>query len=213
MPATLFKESSANGVNFGITNETGILLSSFSRDVSPKKTEVMDANGDVVAVAFTGNTAKIKLDGTLNGAASFNVGTIYALANSATSYGLTGGTILVDSVSESAASGEFKKISVELTQYEKTMTGGTLVTAPGTPTPLAATAGVKQATITFTAGSPAGTSYTATSNPGGITATAAASPILVSGLTTGTSYTFTVVANNTGGAGTASTPTAAVTPT
>jgi hypothetical protein len=40
------------------------------------------------------------------------------------------------------------------------------------------------------------TSYTVTSNPGGITAIGSVSPIPVTGLTNGTTYTFTVVATN-----------------
>ena len=39
-------------------------------------------------------------------------------------------------------------------------------------------------------------SYTVTASPGGATATAEASPVFVSGLTNGTSYTFTVVGTN-----------------
>jgi uncharacterized protein (TIGR02145 family) len=40
------------------------------------------------------------------------------------------------------------------------------------------------------------TSYTVTSNPGNITASGTTSPIIVAGLTNGTSYTFTVKATN-----------------
>lgn len=43
---------------------------------------------------------------------------------------------------------------------------------------------------------PAATSFTVTSSPGGITASGASSPITVTGLTPGTSYSFTVVASN-----------------
>ena len=43
------------------------------------------------------------------------------------------------------------------------------------------------------------TSYTATSSPGGITGSGLGSPILVTGLTKGTPYTFTVRANNSRG--------------
>ena len=82
------------------------------------------------------------------------------------------------------------------------------VTAPGAPTGVAAVAGNAQATITFTGptlngGSPI-TDYTVTSSPGGMTATGTSSPIVVSGLVNGTSYTFTVTAANSAGTGIAS---------
>ena len=54
------------------------------------------------------------------------------------------------------------------------------------------------------------TSYTVTSSPDGITATGTASPILVKGLTAGTSYTFSITATNAGGTSIPSAPTAAV---
>ena len=52
-------------------------------------------------------------------------------------------------------------------------------------------------------GAPAST-YTVTSTPGSFTATGTSSPLVVSGLTTGTSYTFTVTATNTYGSATSS---------
>jgi hypothetical protein len=55
-------------------------------------------------------------------------------------------------------------------------------------------------------------SYTVTSNPGGITASGATSPITVSGLTDGVSYTFTVVAFNANGSSQPSSPSSPVTP-
>lgn len=65
-----------------------------------------------------------------------------------------------------------------------------------------------QATVTFTApandGGSAITSYMVTSNPEDITATGTASPITVTGLTNGTSYTFAVTATNSVGTGPAS---------
>lgn len=73
-------------------------------------------------------------------------------------------------------------------------------TAPAAPTIGTATAtGTTTATVAFTPGDNGGqavTSYRATSTPGGITATGASSPISVTGLTSGTSYTFTVSALN-----------------
>lgn len=62
------------------------------------------------------------------------------------------------------------------------------------------------ATVTYTAGATGGaavSAYTATSSPGSFTASGA-SPITVSGLTTGTAYTFTVTATNANGTSSAS---------
>lgn len=70
---------------------------------------------------------------------------------------------------------------------------------PGAPTSVTATAGNGSASVNFTAPAYKGKNgfindYTATSSPGGITATGSG-PVSVTGLTNGTTYTFTVVAN------------------
>jgi hypothetical protein len=93
----------------------------------------------------------------------------------------------------------------------------TPATVPGAPAIGTATAGNAQATVSFTApasngGSPI-TSYRVTSNPGGFTSTGGASPLTVTGLANGTSYTFTVQAINAIGTGPASAASNAVTPT
>ena len=83
---------------------------------------------------------------------------------------------------------------------------------PGAPTSVTATSiGATTANVAFTAPASDGgatiTSYTATSSPGGITGSisqAGSGTIPMTGLTAGTSYTFTVTANNSVGAGTAS---------
>ncbi len=70
------------------------------------------------------------------------------------------------------------------------------------------------ATVTYTAGATGGkavSAYTATSSPGSLTGTGA-SPITVSGLTTGTAYTFAVTATNANGTSTASAASNSVTP-
>jgi hypothetical protein len=74
---------------------------------------------------------------------------------------------------------------------------------PNPPTNLVASASGTlgdRASVSFTAPSSNGgspiTSYTVTSSPGNFTATGAASPIIVTGLTAGTSYTFKATATN-----------------
>ena len=121
MPATIYKASSVSSVEFGITNETGILLSSFSRNVTANKSELRDAEGEVVAVAITGKQAEITLEGTLNGSATMQVGNLLTLANDIDKYGLANGTVIVNSVQEKSAAGEFKTISVSATQYSASM--------------------------------------------------------------------------------------------
>jgi titin len=91
----------------------------------------------------------------------------------------------------------------------------TLPDVPSAPTAVVATAGVRQATVTWTApganGSPI-TSYIVTTSPGGRTATSTgATTAVVTGLSNGTTYTFTVTALNAVGTGTASLPSAPIT--
>ena len=86
---------------------------------------------------------------------------------------------------------------------------------PNAPTGVTATAGNASASVAFTAptnvGGGAITSYTVISS-GGQIGTGTSSPITVSGLTNGTSYTFTVYAQNTYGPGQRSNPSASITP-
>lgn len=92
----------------------------------------------------------------------------------------------------------------------------TLATVPDAPTSVTAVAGNGQTTVSFVTpvsnGGSTITSYTVTSNPGNFTATGASSPLTVTGLTNGTSYTFTVVATNSKGNSISSASSESVTP-
>ena len=103
----------------------------------------------------------------------------------------------------------------------KAQTTVVVVTAPGAPTIGTATrTGQTTATVSFTAPASNGngtiTYYTATSSPGGITAylmQAGSGTISVTGLTAGTSYTFTVTATNSAGTSSASSASNSITTT
>src|SRR5690606_10009122 len=89
--------------------------------------------------------------------------------------------------------------------------------APGAPTKVSATAGDAKATVSWTAPSSNGgspiTKYSVTAQPGGKTATTTgATKAVVSGLSNGTAYTFTVTATNVAGTSAKSAASAAVKP-
>lgn len=89
--------------------------------------------------------------------------------------------------------------------------------APSAPTIGTATqASSTSVSVTFTAptdiGGGAISSYTVVSSPGNIIGTGASSPVVVTGLTTGTAYSFTVFANNAYGNSPASASSNVVTP-
>jgi hypothetical protein len=120
MAATVITSSSAANVTFGATAETGIILSSYSRSAQSQKAELMDEDGDIVAVSHYGRTATISISGAINGTtgiATASVGGLLTLANSTTEFGVSGGKIVVDSVSSDQSSDTFKTITVEATQY------------------------------------------------------------------------------------------------
>jgi parallel beta-helix repeat protein len=79
------------------------------------------------------------------------------------------------------------------------------VSVPGAPTGVTANADSGAVTINFTAPASDGGSpilfYTVTASPGNVSVIGASSPIRVTGLTSGTTYTFTVTATNAAGAG------------
>jgi hypothetical protein len=86
---------------------------------------------------------------------------------------------------------------------------------PGSATIDSVTAGDGSVSIAFTEPAYKGKgsiTYTATSSPGGFNATSASSPITVTGLTNGTSYTFTVTALTASGVSTSSSASSSVTP-
>lgn len=134
-----------------------------------------------------------------------------------------GGSSTVTGLQASTAYSAYAVVTDRQTPPQTTATPSgvgftTLSDLPGAPTAVgaAATANVGEVLVNFTppaySGAGAVTQYTVTSAPGGITATGAGSPILVTGLTGGTEYTFTVTATNVAGEGVPSAPSNPATP-
>jgi uncharacterized protein (TIGR02145 family) len=134
--------------------------------------------------------------------------TVTGLASPVTVTGLTNGTPYTFTVTATNVNGTGLPSVVS--------NSVTPSTVPGPPTIGTATAGNGQATVAFTApvsnGGSAITRYTVTSSPGSITATGSAIPIIVTGLTNGTPYTFTVTATNANGNSLPSSASNSVTP-
>jgi uncharacterized repeat protein (TIGR02543 family) len=105
------------------------------------------------------------------------------------------------------------QVTVSMTQDPEFVIAAT---KPDAPSNVSATAGNTQATVSWTAPSSGGadiTGYTVTaSNGGGSCTTTGGTSCVVTGLTNGTSYTFTVTATNAIGTSNASSASSAVTP-
>ena len=90
------------------------------------------------------------------------------------------------------------------------------LTVPGAPTAVSGVSGNTNVTVSFKAPTNDGgatlTGYTVTSSPAGLTGVGTSSPIVVTGLSNGTAYTFMVTAANSVGSGFASAPSAPVIP-
>jgi trimeric autotransporter adhesin len=128
--------------------------------------------------------------------------------------GLTNGTAYTFTVSATNAAG-----TGPASAPSNSVTPQAVVTAPGAPAITGAAAGNGEVTVTFTApasnGGSAITGYTVTSNPaGGVDSSAGSTALshVITGLTNGTAYTFTVSATNAAGIGPASAPSNSVTP-
>jgi len=123
MPApTIYKTSAAADLVFTLTSEDGIILTDISQNVQSVVSEVRGPENDVEAVAISGVTNEISLNGYTNGTSAAAVGALLTLTNDTDVGGMSGGTIIVKTVSFTHTQGEFQKVSISATKYASTMT-------------------------------------------------------------------------------------------
>ena len=136
----------------------------------------------------------------------------YAVTSSPGSYTASGTSPITVNGLQSNTSYTFTVIATNANGSSAASSATSSITA--TTVPQAPTIGTPtanglngQISVPFTAGATGGsaiTGYTVTSSPGGFTGTGSSSPIVITGLTNGTSYTFTVTATNANGTSTSS---------
>jgi hypothetical protein len=106
--------------------------------------------------------------------------------------------------------------AIDLTNVTRIVPVDSNISVPGAPTSVSATTDNAQSSVSFVAPTDNGgstiLSYTVISSPGSIKKSGTTSPIMITGLTNGTAYTFTVKAHNIAGSSVASSASSSVTP-
>ena len=154
---------------------------------------------DVIAVVFTSNIISISFseqdnNGTITGyTVTSNLGDIITGTSSPIiASGLLSNTLYSFYVTATNSMGTSPLSNIS----------NTVTTSPDSPT-INTVSVISSTSVSVDFNTPSGsgtiTSYTVTSSPGGLTGTGTSSPIIVSGLTSNTSYTFSVTATNSGG--------------
>ena len=191
------------------TNSVGTgAASSASNSVTPQASQTITFNNPGAQNFGTSPTLTATASSGLTVTFSSSTTGVCTVTSGGTLTFVTAGTCTINA--NQAGNGAY----LPATQMSQSFTVAAVV--PGAPTIGTATAGNTQATVSFTApaftGGAAITGYTAISSPGGLTGTCAASPCVVTGLTNGTAYTFTVTATNSAGTGSSSAASGSVTP-
>jgi hypothetical protein len=118
----IYKSATGANLVFACEDESGVIINNYSRNVTTTVAEAADRFNTVQAVAHTAPRGEISISGFVKGDISVQVGLILAVANNTGRYGLSGGTVLVSGMSESAPKGEFATVTITATQYEESLT-------------------------------------------------------------------------------------------
>ena len=114
MPATIV---GITNLTFGGSSETVAVFTSFSQTSDSEKAQIVDEDGDIVAVAYHGRKSVASMSGFLRGTIP-TIGASITLANALTSLGGITGTFYVDSVTVNKAPSNFQEVTVQATQHD-----------------------------------------------------------------------------------------------
>jgi hypothetical protein len=118
----IHKSAAGQNLSFSMADESGLIITGFSRNVTSTVAEAADKNNVVQARADTGFRAEITIDGYVETDAAFEVGSVIALANEIDGFGLADGTVIVNSVNQTRTQGDFSTVSISATQYSESLT-------------------------------------------------------------------------------------------
>ncbi|MCT6701055.1 fibronectin type III domain-containing protein [Rheinheimera sp. 4Y26] len=182
--------------------------SSASNSVTPAATQTITFNNPGAQTFGTSPTLTATSDSGLTPTFTSSTPAVCTITTGGALTFVTAGTCTINA--DQAGNSSY----LAATQVSRSFTVNAIV--PGAPVIGSATAGNAEATVNFTAPASNGgssiTGYTVTASPGGISRTTTASPYVFTGLTNGTSYSFTVRATNSVGTGAASGTSNTVTP-
>lgn len=119
MAATLIN---AKDLQFGVkADEVGVIIEKVTRTFKQKKKEVLSKQGETIGLATYDKTADITVSGLRKGTtglAAVAIGATDAtIANDTVGHGVTGGTLIIDEVTEDEAVEDFVKIDIKATRY------------------------------------------------------------------------------------------------
>ncbi len=216
-PLTVSGLTNGTPYTFTVTATNGLggsPISAVSAPVTPMPT-VPDVPTGITATTDAVQT-KVFFTAPDNGGSPITSYTVTSNPGGITANGLTS-PVMINGLTRGTAYTFFVKANNAVGSSSSSTASSSIlanVTAPAAPTGVSATTENAKAIISFVAGDDGGspiTSYTVTANPGGKTATGTSSPITMTGLTNGVTYTFTVKSTNVVGTGTTSSPSASVT--